>query len=41
MENLGSKLAEYLNSKNLTDDYRRLMSQALNDPDVQKFLKEN
>ncbi|WP_125590391.1 primosomal protein DnaI [Companilactobacillus jidongensis] len=41
MENLGSKLAEYLNSKNLTDDYRRLMSQALNDPDVKKFLKEN
>ncbi|HIY92826.1 primosomal protein DnaI [Companilactobacillus sp. HBUAS56275] len=41
MENLGSRLAEYLNSKNLTEDYRRLLNDALNDSDVQKFLKEN
>ncbi len=41
MENLGSRLAEYLNSKNLTEDYRRLLNSALNDPDVQRFLKEN
>ena len=41
MENLGNRLAEYLNSKNLTEDYRRLLNGALKDPDVQKFLKEN
>lgn len=41
MENLGNRLAEYLNSKNLTEDYRRLLNNALNDPDVQKFLKTN
>lgn len=41
MENLGNRLAEYLNSKNLTADYRRLLSESLNDPDVQQFLKEN
>jgi len=41
MENLGNRLAEYLKSKNLTEDYRRLLNGALKDPDVQKFLKEN
>lgn len=41
MENLGNTLAEYLNSKNLTEDYRRLLNSAVKDPDVQKFLKEN
>ncbi|MFC6175868.1 primosomal protein DnaI [Companilactobacillus huachuanensis] len=41
MENLGKKLAEYLNSKNLTEDYRRLLNGALKDPDVQQFLKDN
>ena len=41
MENLGNRLAEYLNSKNLTEDYRRLLNDALQDPDVQTFLKEN
>ncbi len=41
MENLGNKLAEYLSSKNLTEDYRRLLSGAMKDPDVQEFLTEN
>ncbi|MQS76479.1 primosomal protein DnaI [Companilactobacillus halodurans] len=41
MEKLGSRLAEYLNSKNLTEDYRRLLNAALKDEDVQKFLKKN
>ncbi|GEO78679.1 primosomal protein DnaI [Companilactobacillus mindensis DSM 14500] len=41
MENLGNRLAEYLNSKNLTADYRRLLKESLADPDVQRFLKEN
>lgn len=41
MENLGNRLAEYMNSKNLTEDYRRLLNGALKDPDVQKFLKQN
>jgi Primosomal protein DnaI N-terminus. len=37
MENLGKTLSEYLSSKNLTDDYRRLLNQALNDVDVKGF----
>jgi len=41
MENLGNRLAEYLSSKNLTEDYRRLLNGALHDEDVQRFLKEN
>lgn len=41
MENLGKTLSDYLSSKNLTDDYRKLLNKALNDVDVQKFLKEN
>ncbi|MFH5810394.1 primosomal protein DnaI [Companilactobacillus sp. FL22-1] len=41
MENLGNRLAEYMNSKNLTEDYRRLLNGALKDPDVQEFLKQN
>jgi len=41
MENLGSKLAEYLRSKNLTEDYRRLLRDATQDNDVQRFLQDN
>lgn len=41
MENLGKKLTDFLNAKNLSNDYKKLMTKAINDTDVQAFLKEN
>ena len=39
MQDLGKSMRDLLNRQNLNSDYQRLIANAINDPDVQAFIK--